>query len=152
MILSDLKPKKGANKANKRKGRGQGSGHGGTSGRGNKGAGARSGTNRRFGFEGGQMPLMRRVPKRGFNSKFPVLFEIVNLDQLKGFKDKDIVDPKALKEKNLINSSLKQVKILGDGQIKKALTIRAHGFSKSAIEKIQKAGGKAEVINASSVS
>jgi large subunit ribosomal protein L15 len=146
MRLSDLKPKIGANKANKRKGCGQGSGHGGTSGRGNKGAGSRSGTNRRFGFEGGQMPLMRRVPKRGFNSKFPLLFEIVNLDQLKGFKDQDVVDPKVLKEKKLINSSLKMVKILGDGEIKKALTIRAHGFSKSAIEKIQKAGGKAEII------
>jgi len=140
--LSDLRPKKGANKANKRKGCGQGSGHGGTSGRGNKGAGSRSGTNRRFGFEGGQMPLMRRVPKRGFNSKFPVLFEIVNLDQLKGFKDQDVIDPKVLKEKKLINSSLKMIKILGDGELKKALTIKAHKFSKSAIKKIEAAGGK----------
>ena len=149
MKLSDLKPKKGANHKIKRRGCGPGSGHGKTSCRGNKGAGSRSGTNRRFGFEGGQMPLMRRVPKRGFNSKFPALFEIVNLDQLKGFKDGDIIGPKVLREKDIIKSSLKCVKILGDGEIKKALTIQAHKFSKSALDKIQKAGGKAEIIKPS---
>jgi len=146
MRLSDLRPKIGANKANKRKGCGPGSGHGKTSGRGNKGAGSRSGTARRYGFEGGQMPLVRRVPKRGFNSKFPVLLEIVNLDQLKGFKDGDIIDPKILREKEIVKHSSMQVKILGDGELKKALTIKAHRFSKSAIDKIQKAGGKAELI------
>jgi len=147
MRLKDLRPKKGANKAIKRRGCGPGSGHGKASCRGNKGAKSRSGHKRRFGFEGGQMPLMRRVPKRGFNSKFPVNFEIVNLDQLSGFKDGDVVGPKALREKNIIKHSSIMVKILGDGDIKKALTIQAHKFSKSALDKIQKAGGKAELIN-----
>jgi large subunit ribosomal protein L15 len=146
MRLSDLRPKKGVNKPIKRRGCGPGSGHGKTSCRGNKGAGSRSGNTRRFGFEGGQMPLVRRVPKRGFNSKFPVLFDIVNLDQLKGFKDGDVVGPKVLREKEIVKHSSRMVKVLGDGDIKKALTIQAHSFSKSALEKIQKAGGRAELI------
>ena len=152
MRLKDLRPKKGANKAIKRRGCGAGSGHGKTSCRGNKGAQSRSGYKRRFGFEGGQMPLIRRVPKRGFNSKFPVDFEIVNLDQLKGFKDGDVVNPKILREKDLVKHSSMMVKILGDGDIKKALIVQAHRFSKSAIKKIQAAGGKAEVINVPSIS
>lgn len=147
MRLKDLRPKKGANKPIKRRGCGPGSGHGKTSCRGNKGAKSRSGHKRRFGFEGGQMPLMRRVPKRGFNSKFPVKFEIVNLDQLKSFKDGDVIGPKILREKNIIKHSLMMVKVLGDGDIKKALTIEAHKFSKSAVKKIQAAGGKVQMID-----
>ena len=146
MRLSDLAPVKGSNKKNKRKGCGSGSGHGKTSCRGNKGAGSRSGSNRRLGFEGGQMPLMRRVPKRGFNSKFPMIYEIVNLEQFKGFKDADTVDPKVLKQKNIVKHSSWPVKILGSGEIKKALTVHAHKFSKSAVEKITAAGGKVVVL------
>ncbi len=146
MRLSDLKPAKGSNKKIKRKGCGQGSGHGKTSCRGNKGAGSRSGTNRRLGFEGGQMPLMRRAPKVGFNSKFPVYYQLVNLSQLKKFKDGDAVDPKALKEKNIIKRADDLVKILGEGELKKSLTVSAHKFSKSATDKIVKAGGKAQII------
>ncbi|OIO80065.1 MAG: 50S ribosomal protein L15 [Candidatus Omnitrophica bacterium CG12_big_fil_rev_8_21_14_0_65_43_15] len=146
MRLSDLAPVKGSNKKNKRKGCGSGSGHGKTSCRGNKGAGSRSGSNRRLGFEGGQMPLMRRVPKRGFNSKFPMIYEIVNLEQFKGFKDADTVDPKALKQRNIVKHSSWPVKILGSGEIKKALTVHAHKFSKSAVEKITAAGGKVVVL------
>lgn len=92
------------------------------------------------------MPLIRRIPKRGFNSKFPAVFQIVNLEQLKGFKDGDAVNPKTLLEKDIIKSASKSVKVLGDGEIKKALTISAHKFSKSAADKIQKAGGKTELI------
>jgi len=146
MRLSDLRPAKGANKKIKRKGCGTGSGHGKTSGRGHKGAGSRSGTNRRFGFEGGQMPLIRRTPKVGFNAKFPDNYQIVNVEQLKHFKDGDVVDPKLMKEKNIVKSAEGLVKILGNGEIKKSLTVSAHRFSKSAAEKIANAGGKAQLI------
>lgn len=146
MKLSDLRPAKGANKPIKRRGCGTGSGHGKTSCRGSKGAHSRSGTNRRFGFEGGQMPLMRRIPKRGFNSKFPVEFQIVNLGQLSIFKDASVVTPQLMKEKNFIKDPDSCVKVLGDGEIKHSLTIQAHKFSKSAAEKIEKAGGKIEVL------
>jgi len=92
------------------------------------------------------MPLIRRVPKRGFNSKFPNIYQLVNLDQFKGFHDGDVVTPKVMRDKGLIKSEDASVKILGNGDIKKALNISAHKFSKSAIEKIQKSGGKAELI------
>ena len=151
MRLSDLRPAKGANKRIKRRGCGTASGHGKTSCRGHKGSGARSGTKRRFGFEGGQMPLMRRVPKRGFNSKFPKEYQIVNLGQLKGFKDADSVTPEILRQKDIIKISGAPVKILADGEIKKALTVSAHKFSKKAAEKIQAAGGKVELIKESAV-
>ncbi len=147
MKLSELRPPKGANKKIKRKGCGSGSGHGKTSCRGHKGANQRSGTNRRFGFEGGQMPLMRRVPKRGFNSKFPVDFQIVNLSQFNGFKETDAVTPQLMKEKNLIKRADGLVKVLGEGEIKRPLIISAHKFSKSAQDKIVKAGGKVELLN-----
>ena len=146
MRISDLMPAKGANKAIKRKGCGQGSGHGKTSCRGNKGANSRSGTNRRLGFEGGQMPLMRRVPKRGFNSKFPVKYQIVNLTQLNVFKEADAITPDLMKKKDLISSLNAPVKVLGSGEVKKALIVSAHKFSKSAAEKIEKAGGTINVI------
>ena len=147
MNLSDLRPPKGANKSIKRRGCGEGSGHGKTSCRGNKGAGSRSGTKRRFGFEGGQMPLVRRIPKVGFNSKFPVFFQTFNLGRLKVFKDGDVVDLQAMKKKNLIKKATGLVKVLGNGEIKKALTVSAHRFSKSAVEKIQKAGGKIVIMH-----
>jgi len=120
--------------------------HGKTSCRGNKGANSRSGTNRRLGFEGGQMPLMRRVPKRGFNSKFPVKYQIVNLIQLNVFKENETITPDLMKKKDVISSLNVPVKILGNGEIKKALIVSAHKFSKSAAEKLEKAGGKAQII------
>lgn len=146
MRLSDLRPAKGANRPIKRRGCGSGSGHGKTSCRGHKGAKSRSGSKRRFGFEGGQMPLIRRIPKRGFNSKFPRCYQIVNLSQLRAFKDGDAVDPKAMMEKDIIKRADGLVKVLGDGEIKKTLTVSAHRFSKSAKEKIEKAGGKVQLI------
>jgi large subunit ribosomal protein L15 len=146
MKLSDLRPKRGSNRPIKRRGCGSGSGHGKTSCRGHKGSGARSGTNRRFGFEGGQMPLIRRIPKRGFNSKFPAHYQVVNLGQLKGFKDGDIVDPQQMRQMDIIKRADEPVKVLADGEIKKALTVSAHKFSKNAKEKIEKAGGKVQLI------
>jgi large subunit ribosomal protein L15 len=147
MRLSDIRPAKGSNRPIKRRGCGSGSGHGKTSCRGHKGSKARSGTTRRFGFEGGQMPLIRRIPKKGFNSKFPQRYQIVNISQLKGFKDGDTVDLAIMKENDIIKSASGLVKVLGDGEIKKPLTVSAHRFSKSAKEKIEKAGGKVIIYN-----
>ena len=148
MKLSNLRPPHGAKKRNKRVGRGSGSGHGKTSCRGHKGAGARSGTTRMIGFEGGQMPLIRRVPKRGFNSKFKVVYQVLNLDDLKRFKENAVVTVDLLKECGLIKGANVLVKILGDGEITRPLTVSAHAFSKSAAEKITKAGGRVEHIRA----
>jgi len=142
MKLEELKPAKGSRKNTKRLGRGQGSGYGGTSGRGHKGAGQRSGNKKRAWFEGGQMPLLRRLPKRGFsNFRFRKEYQIVNLATLDLLKNKKI-DVKYLAEQGIIKSAYKPVKILGNGEIKKAIEISASAFSKSAIEKIEKAGGK----------
>lgn len=145
-MLNKLNMPPGANKRRKRKGRGPSSGHGKTSGRGHKGQRARSGRDFRPGFEGGQMPLMRRIPKRGFTSKFKRIFEIVNLKDLKKFKDNDTVSAKELKDLNLINTLRRPVKILGDGEIQKPLALKIDAISKSAREKIEKAGGKVELI------
>jgi len=142
MKLEELKPAKGSRKNTKRLGRGQGSGYGGTSGRGNKGAGQRSGNKKRAWFEGGQMPLLRRLPKRGFsNFRFRKECQIVNLATLNLLKNKKI-DAQYLAEQGVIKSAYKPVKILGNGEINKAIEISANAFSKSAIEKIEKAGGK----------
>jgi len=146
MRLEDLKPAKGATKKSKRVGRGVGSGSGKTAGKGHKGQKARSGGVKGAGFEGGQMPLQRRIPKRGFTNIFRKEYAIVNLDDLAAMSGADPVTPEMLKQKGLINDMKSGLKVLGTGELKAKLTVRAHKFSKSAVEKIQAAGGKAEVI------
>lgn len=146
MKLHELKPAEGAKKSAKRVGRGTASGHGKTSTRGHKGQKARSGGGVRPGFEGGQMPLQRRLPKRGFTNIFRKEFAIVNLDRLNIFENGTEVTPELLIEAGLIKKSDDQVKILGSGDMEKNLTVKAHKFSKSAAEKIEAAGGKVEVI------
>ncbi len=146
MDLSHLRPPKGAKHAKKRIGRGQGSGHGKTAGRGHKGAKSRSGFKHKRGFEGGQMPLHRRVPKRGFHNRFREEFQVVNLDTLaERFDAGTEVTPERLRERGLIGRA-GQVKVLARGEIGKALTVRAHRFSGKAAEKIAAAGGRAEVL------
>jgi len=152
MKLNELKPAAGAVKRKKRVGRGIGSGHGKTSGRGHKGRGSRSGGNTPPGYEGGQMPLQRRLPKRGFrrlqkNASRRDEFAQVNLALLANYHAGETVDPANLAERGIIRSGLK-VKILGDGDLSGSLTIRAHAFSKGAREKITAAGGTVELIEA----
>ncbi len=143
MYLNSLKPAKGSTKASKRVGRGIGSGLGKTAGRGHKGQKSRSGGSVRAGFEGGQMPLLRRLPKRGFsNHLFRKDFQIVNLSTLELLKLKKI-DASKLAEKGVVKSAFDPIKILGNGDLTKAIEISASAFSKTAIEKIEKAGGKA---------
>ena len=142
MKLHELSPAEGSTKATKRIGRGHGSGQGKTAGKGHKGQNARSGGGVRIGFEGGQMPLSRRIPKRGFNNIFATKFAIVNVADLNKFVDGTVVDAELLKASGLI----KKVKILGNGELTAKLTVKAAKFSQSAIEKIEKAGGKAEVM------
>ncbi len=145
MSLSDLKPPKGAKHAKKRIGRGQGSGNGKTAGRGHKGAKSRSGFKFKRGFEGGQMPLHRRVPKRGFHNPFRVEYEVVNLDTLGARFDAGVVvTPELLRERGVVSNGKRPVKVLGRGEIGKALTVRAHKFSGKAAEKIAAAGGHTE--------
>ncbi len=147
MSLSNLRPPKGATHAKKRVGRGPGSGHGKTSSRGHKGAQSRSGFRFKRGFEGGQMPLHRRVPKRGFTNPFRVEYAIVNLDALAEiFEAGSSVTPELLRERGLVRDSKAPVKVLGRGEFAKKLTVRAHKFSESAAKKIADAGGVAEVI------
>lgn len=146
MRLKDLKPAPGSNKKRKRVGRGDGSGHGKTSCRGHKGQGARSGGNVQPGFEGGQMPLQRRLPKRGFRNIFRVQMAVVNLNQLESLAGGGEITPENLAQHGLIGGKNRRVKILGEGSLSKALTVRAHGFSATAKQKIEAAGGKAELI------
>jgi large subunit ribosomal protein L15 len=149
MDLSNLKPPRGAKQAPKRVGRGQGSGLGTTAGRGEKGAKSRSGFHHKRGFEGGQMPLHRRMPKRGFHNLFGVDYAVVNLDVLSNrFEAGAVVTPETLRESGLIRKSDRLVKVLGRGEIGKALTVRAHKFSGAAAGKIAAAGGTAEVLAA----
>src|SRR5712671_2990938 len=150
MSLSDLRPPKGAKHAKKRIGRGQGSGQGKTAGRGHKGAKSRSGYKFKRGIEGGQMPLHRRVPKRGFHNPFRVEYEVVNLDALGAKFDAGVVvTPELLRASGLIaRGERRLVKVLGRGEIGKALTVRAHKFSGKAAEKIAAAGGSTEAIEA----
>lgn len=148
MKLTDLKPAAGSNKKRKRVGRGDGSGHGKTSCRGHKGQGARSGGNTKPGFEGGQMPLQRRLPKRGFHNPFKVRVGVINLDQLESFPSGSEVTPELLLQQGLIHGKKKRIKILGDGSLSKALTVKAHGFSAKAKEKIEALGGKTELVTA----
>ncbi len=148
-ILSNLRPAPGSRKKEKRIGRGQGSGHGGTSTRGHKGQKSRSGASIRPWFEGGQMPLIRRIPKRGFRNPFRVEYQIVNLSRLQELIDKGKISPDAkitpelLYEVGAVSKKTLPLKILGDGELKVALEISAHAFSKSALQKIQAIGGKA---------
>ncbi|HTG01830.1 MAG TPA: 50S ribosomal protein L15 [Nitrospirota bacterium] len=146
MRLEELKPVKGATRKSKRVGRGPGSGSGKTSSKGHKGQKARSGGVKGAGFEGGQMPLQRRIPKRGFTNIFRKEYAVVNVSDLGKMNDTDTVTPELLKERGMIKDVKAGVKILGMGELKTKLTVKAHKFSKSAIEKIQAAGGKAEVI------
>ena len=147
MDLSNLKPPKGMKHPKKRIGRGQGSGNGKTAGRGHKGAKSRSGFHYKRGFEGGQMPLHRRVPKRGFHNPFRDEYEVVNLDLLAArFDAGTVVTPELLREQGLVQRTKSLIKILARGDIGKKLTVRAHKFSGKASEKLQAAGGNAEVI------
>lgn len=146
MKLTDLRPARGSKHKQKRVGRGDGSGHGKTSGRGHKGQGARSGGGTRPGFEGGQMPLQRRLPKRGFHNPFRVRIATVNLVQLETFPSGTEVTPALLAEKRLLRGKNSRVKILGDGALTKPLTIKAHGFSAAAKVKIEACGGKVELL------
>lgn len=146
MKLDDLKPAAGSNKKRKRVGRGDGSGHGKTSCRGHKGQGARSGGNTKPGFEGGQMPLQRRLPKRGFRNPFRIELSVINLEQLEAFPSGSEVTPELLKQHGLLRGHQRRIKVLGDGVLSKSLTVRAHGFSAKAKEKIEACGGKVEVI------
>ena len=147
MKLNELKPNEKAFKTRKRVGRRPGSGLGKTSGKGQKGQNARSGGGVRPGFEGGQLPLFRRLPKRGFsNAKFKTVYAVINLSDLNKFEDGAIVTPEILKEMGILKNQLNGVKILGNGKLEKKLTVKAHKFSESAKESIEKMGGKAEVI------
>ena len=147
MKLHELRPSEGAFKTSKRLGRGTGSGLGKTSGKGHKGQNARSGGGVRPGFEGGQLPLFRRLPKRGFsNAMFKVEYATINVSDLEKFEDGAVVTPELLKEMGILKKQLAGVKVLGNGNLTKKLTVKAHKFSASAVEKIEAIGGKAEVI------
>ncbi|MGO5021786.1 50S ribosomal protein L15 [Lawsonibacter sp. LCP25S3_G6] len=146
MNLHELSPAAGSNTKAYRKGRGAGSGNGKTAGRGHKGQWARSGGGVRVGFEGGQMPLARRLPKRGFHNIFAKPLEAVNVSVLEKFEDGAVVNAQALLEKGVLSKCEYGVKILGNGSLTKKLTVQASAFSASAKEKIEAAGGKAEVI------
>jgi len=142
MKLNELKPPSGSKKARKRLGRGIGSGHGRTSGRGHKGQLSRSGAGKKYGYEGGQMPLQRRVPKFGFTNIFKKEFQIVNVDRLERFSDGETVNKDVLLKSGIIKKKGIDLKILGRGEVKKSLTVEADSFTKSAMEKITGAGGK----------
>lgn len=146
MNLSELRPAEGSNAKAWRRGRGHASGNGKTAGRGHKGQGARSGSGGKAGFEGGQMPLYRRLPKRGFTCRNSKEIISINVNRLNVFDNDAVVDIDALKTKGLISNPKDGVKILGVGELEKKLTIKVNQFSKSAVEKIEAAGGKAEVI------
>jgi len=147
MDLSNLKPAEGSKFSKKRVGRGQGSGTGVQAGRGHKGAKSRSGFKFKRGFEGGQMPLHRRVPKRGFHNQFRTEYAVVNLDALaERFEDGTVVTPELLRESGLVRSARQPIKVLARGDVSKKLTVRAHKFSGKAAEKIAAAGGSTEVL------
>ena len=146
MKLSELSPAEGSVRQAYRKGRGAGSGYGKTGGHGHKGQKARSGGGVRIGFEGGQMPLARRIPKRGFHNIFAKPLESVNVSALEKFEDGAVVDAKALLDAGILSKCTYGVKILGNGEITKKLTVKASAFSESAKAKIEAAGGKAEVV------
>ncbi len=146
MKLHDLKPAPGAKKRRKRIGRGPGSGHGKTATKGHKGLLARSGGGKRPGFEGGQMPLIRRLPKFGFTNPFRIEYAVVNVRSFENWSGGDTVTPQAMVDAGLVKRKTLPIKILGTGALKRSLVIQAHKFSKSAEQKIQAAGGRVEVI------
>lgn len=143
-MLYKLTPPKGATKKKKRVGRGPGS-HGKTSGRGHKGQGSRSGGNVAPWFEGGQTPLKLRSPKRGFRNPFKTVYDIINVKDLNGFNEGDVITPEELKNAGLV-SGKNPIKVLGEGELSRALTVKAHGFSKNAVAKLEEKGGKAETV------
>lgn len=145
--IGTLRPPVGANKRSKRVGQGMGSGHGKTATRGSKGQRSRAGMRIRPGFEGGQMPLHRRLPKRGFTNIFHKIYAVVNLKDLEDFNPEEKITPELLVARGMVKNLGSGLKILGDGELKAPLHVSAHVFSKSALEKIQRAGGKAEVIS-----
>ena len=146
MELHNLKPTKGATHAKKRLGRGVGSGTGKTAGKGHKGQNARSGGGTRPGFEGGQTPWFKRIPKRGFTNRFRIEFATVNVSELNKYEDGTVVTPELLLQDKLIRKTLDGVKVLGDGNLAKKLTVQANKFTGSAVAKIDAAGGTVEVI------
>ena len=146
MYINDLSPVAGSTHVDKRKGRGHATGNGKTAGRGHKGQKARSGGGTRIGFEGGQMPLARRIPKRGFNNIFAKPLEALNVSALNKFEDGAVVDEKALLDAGVLSKCRYGVKFLGNGDVARKLTVKAAAFSASAKEKIEAAGGKAEVV------
>ena len=146
MKLNELSPAQGSAKAAYRKGRGAGSGNGKTAGKGHKGQNARSGGGVRVGFEGGQLPLYRKLPKRGFKNRFAVNYAIVNVEDLNRFENGTIVDIEALKAAKLVRKELDGVKVLGNGELTKKITVKATVFSATAKEKIEAAGGKIEEV------
>jgi large subunit ribosomal protein L15 len=151
MDLSNLKPSQGSKHSKKRVGRGHGSGQGTQAGRGHKGAQSRSGYSFKRGFEGGQMPLHRRVPKRGFHNPFRVEYAVVNLDTLaERFDAGTVVTPELLRERGLVHGERLQIKVLARGEFSKKLTVRAHKFSGKAAEKLAAAGGAAEILQTAS--
>ena len=145
--LSNLRPPRGSRHRKVRVGRGMGSKLGKTAGRGNKGQKSRKGYSRRAGFEGGQMPLHRRIPKRGFHNPFQRDFAVVNVESLNAFAAGETVTPESLRARGLVRGANEEIKILGDGNLKVGLTVQAHAFSKSAQEKITSAGGKVEILS-----
>ena len=147
MKLHTMAPNEGATKTRKRVGRGPGSGLGKTSGRGENGQKSRSGYSHKPGFEGGQIPLHRRLPKRGFsNARFKVEYAVINLSDLNNFENEAVVSPELLKDMGLVKNQLDGIKVLGNGTLEKKLVVKAHKFSLKAIEEIEKSGGKVEVI------
>ncbi len=146
MKLHELQPGVGSTSDKKRKGRGHGSGNGKTAGRGHKGQNARSGGGVRIGFEGGQMPIYRRLPKRGFNNVFALKFAEINVSDLNAFENGAVVDAAALKEAGIIKKTLDGIKVLGNGNLEKNVVVKASKFTESAKEKIVAAGGKYEVM------
>ena len=146
MYIHELSPVAGSTHVDKRKGRGHATGNGKTAGRGHKGQKARSGGGTRIGFEGGQMPLARRIPKRGFHNIFAKPLEAINVSALEKFEDGAVVDAQALLDAGILSKCVYGVKILGNGEITKKLTVKASAFSETAKEKIEAAGGKAEVV------
>lgn len=149
MKLNELKPPAGSKHARKRVGRGIGSGHGKTSGKGHKGQLARAGGKSHIWFEGGQMPIQRRLPVRGFTNIFKKEYAIVSLDKLNIFQNGTVVTPKLLKSLGIVKKMKDGIKILGDGDLERSLTVKAHFFSKSALEKIKNAGGNTVTISGS---
>jgi large subunit ribosomal protein L15 len=147
MKLHELKPAKGARKTRKRVGRGPGSGRGKTSTRGEKGQKSRSGYSAKRGFEGGQMPLQRRLPKRGFVNIFRKVYRTINVDRLNSFEAGAVVSPEAMQQAGMLKKGKAAVKVLGNGDLKVSLTVQAHKFTKTAAEKIEAAGGKVELLS-----